>query len=44
VTNSAGRLGLNGGVLPGEGMALAYVDVTALRLNVSINCTEPLSI
>jgi hypothetical protein len=43
VTNSAGQVGRIGGILPGEGTALAYEDVTALRLNVSINCTEPLS-
>jgi hypothetical protein len=28
----------------GEGMALAEEDVIALRLSVSIDCTEPLSI
>jgi hypothetical protein len=44
VTNSAGQVGPNGGIQPGEGTALAYEDVTALRLNVSIiNCMEPLS-
>ncbi|KAG2110030.1 hypothetical protein BD769DRAFT_1691600 [Suillus cothurnatus] len=40
ITWAAGRM--EGGIKPGEGIALANEEVIALRLNVSINCTEPL--
>jgi hypothetical protein len=40
VTNSAGRMGSDGAIQPGEGMALVSEDVIALRLNVSINGTD----
>ncbi|KAG2110035.1 hypothetical protein BD769DRAFT_1365273 [Suillus cothurnatus] len=40
LTWTAGRM--EGGIQPGEGIALANEEVIALRLNVSINYTEPL--
>jgi hypothetical protein len=37
VINSAGRIGYNAGIQPGEGMAIAKEEMTLLRLNVSID-------